>query len=219
MLSLFISQNTDGTYALTSAGTVSIAIILFLLLVAAASLSRKGKGFGTKQLVFSAVAIALAFVTSMIKLFDMPMGGSVTLFSMFFITLVASWYGPASGIMVGVAYGLLQFIIDPYIVSLPQVLVDYPLAFGALGIAGFFAGQKYGLITGYIAGVLGRFVFSFLSGYIFFGMYAPEGMHPAVYSAAYNGAYLAAEAVLTIVILAIPAIRNALSQAGTMARS
>ena len=48
----------------------------------------------TKQLVFSSAAIALAMVTSMIKLFELPMGGSVTLLSMLFITLVGYWYGP-----------------------------------------------------------------------------------------------------------------------------
>nr|MCR5025247.1 energy-coupled thiamine transporter ThiT [Lachnospiraceae bacterium] len=76
---------------------------------------------------------------------------------------------------------------------------------------------KNGLIKGYFLGVLGRFVFSFLSGYIFFGDYAPEGMNPAVYSFLYNGAYIFAEAALTIVLLAIPAVAHGLLKVKNMA--
>ena len=90
------------------------------------------KKFSAKQLVFSAVALALATVTSLIKPFDLPMGGSVTLFSMLFIVLIGYWYGPYIGITAGIAYGLLQFVIEPYFYSIPQFFTDYPLAFGAL---------------------------------------------------------------------------------------
>ena len=82
----------------------------------------------TKKLVFSALGIALALVTSYIKLWEMPMGGSITLLSMLFICLIGYWFGAGYGIIAGVAFGLLQFIIDPYMVSIPQVLLDYPLA-------------------------------------------------------------------------------------------
>jgi thiamine transporter len=145
------------------------------------------------------------------------MGGSVTLFSMFFVTLIGYWYGPAVGLMAGVAYGLLQMILDPYIVSIPQMLIDYPFAFGALGLAGFFSEKKNGMIIGYIVSVLGRFVFSVLSGVIFFGMYAPEGMSPLVYAIVYNGSYLATEAAITIILLCVPAVRKALATVKTQA--
>ncbi len=209
--------NADG--GLTTAGYVLTAIAIFALLIIISSVSGKKKKVNAKQLAFAAGALALAIVTSYIKLFHLPMGGSVTLFSMFFVTLIGYWYGPAVGVMAGVAYGLLQMILDPYIVSLPQMLVDYPFAFGALGLSGFFSNQKNGLITGYIAGVLGRFVFSALSGIIFFGMYAPEGMSPLVYSVVYNGSYLAAEAAITLILLAVPAMRKALAQVKTQAVS
>lgn len=74
------------------------------------------------------------------------------------------------------AYGLLQFVLEPIFYTIPQMLVDYPLSFGALGLAGFFYQKKHGLIIGYLAGVLGRFFFAFLSGVIFFASYAPTGM-------------------------------------------
>ena len=165
----------------------------------------------TKKLVFSALGIALALVTSYIKLWEMPMGGSITLLSMLFICLIGYWFGAGYGIIAGVAYGLLQFVIDPYMVSIPQVLLDYPLAFGALGLSGLFHNKKYGLQIGYVVGVIGRFVFSTLSGVIFFADYAPEGMNPWVYSIAYQGSYLGVEMVLTLIIISIPPVAKALS--------
>ena len=94
---------------------------------------------------------------------------------------------------------------------------DYIFAFGALGLSGLFTNSKYGMIKGYLVAIFGRFVFSFLSGVIFFGMYAPEGMNPAVYSAVYNGSYIAAEGVITIILLMIPAVSNALKKVKNMA--
>ncbi len=166
----------------------------------------------TKKLVFSAAAIALAQVASMIKIIEMPMGGSVTLLSMLFIVLIGYWFGPAAGLMTGAAYGMLQFMIEPVFYTIPQMLTDYPLAFGALGLSGFFYKQKHGLIIGYLVGVLGRFFFSFLSGIIFFAAYAPDNMAAPLYSLAYNGSYLGAEAAITIILLALPPVRHALAQ-------
>ena len=156
------------------------------------------------------MALALAVVCSQIKLFRLPTGGSITLISMLFVVLIGYWYGPVVGLLAGVTYGLLRLILGPYIVSLPQMLVDYPLAFGALGISGFFSDKKNGLLIGYIAAVLGRFFFAVLSGVIFFGMYAPEGMNPLLYSISYNGFYLCAEGLLTLILLAVPAVRKAM---------
>lgn len=201
--------NADG--GLTTAGYVLTAVAVFALLILISTLAGKKKTVNAKQLAFAAGALALAIVTSYIKLFQLPMGGSVTLFSMFFVTLIGYWYGPTVGLMAGVAYGLLQMILDPYIVSIPQMLIDYPFAFGALGLAGFFSEKKNGMIIGYIVSVLGRFVFSVLSGVIFFGMYAPEGMSPFVYSVTYNGSYLAAEAAITLILLCVPAVKKALA--------
>ena len=176
-MSFFVSE-VDGELLLTTAGKVGTAVILAALLIGAALIAAKlGNGkkkAGTKQLVFCAMAMALAMVTSMLKVYEFPFGGSVTLFSMLFICLVGYLYGPATGIMTGMAYGVLQFLIDPYILSPAQVLVDYPLAFGALGLSGFFCNAKAGLIKGYIAGICGRWVFAVISGWIFFGEYAWE---------------------------------------------
>lgn len=208
----------DNAVKLTSTG-IFMVIFAIIALIAAALIIRHLQSkenskktsviLSTKQLVFSAAAIALAIVTSMIKLFEMPMGGSVTLLSMLFVVLIGYWYGPYAGIMTGMAYGLVQFILEPIFYTLPQLLVDYPLAFGALGLAGFFNKQKHGLFIGYIVGVIGRFIFAFLSGILFFASFAPETMGPIYYSFAYNGSYLLAEAVITLVILSLPPVNKA----------
>ena len=207
----------DG--GLTTAGYVLTAVAVFVLLIVISALANKNKKVSAKQLAFAAVALALATVCSNIRLFRLPMGGAVTLFSMLIVTLIGYWYGSAVGLMAGVAYGLLQMIFDTYVVSLPQVLLDYPLAFGALGLSGFFSEKKNGLIIGYLVAITGRFLFSVLSGVVFFGMYAPEGMSPLVYSAAYNGSIMYGEGILTIILLMIPAVKSALATVKDQAKS
>lgn len=209
----FFATVTDDGYALTAAGyTLIVILMLAVFLLGVFIFGRKKKAMTAKHLAFCAMAIALATVTSMVKIIHMPMGGSVTLFSMLFIVLIGYWYGFGTGLTCAIAYGFLQLIIDPYIISLPQLLVDYIFAFGALGLSGLFAGKKHGLVKGYIAGVLGRYFFAFLSGWIFFGMYAPDNFPNAVvYSLAYNGAYLGLEALITLIVICIPAVSRGLT--------
>ena len=221
-MSLFATKLVDEyggtTYNLTGLGYGALVALMLLLLILACYLTGDKAKFRTKHLVFAAAAMALAMITSFLKLFEAPMGGSVTLFSMLFICCIGYWYGLRTGIMTGVAYGLLQLISDPYIISLPQMITDYILAFGALGLSGIFCNKKNGLVKGYIVGVLGRYLFAFLSGLIFFGMYAEgTGMSAPVYSLAYNGSYLGCEAAITLIVLAIPAVNKAFAQVKEMA--
>ena len=224
-MSLFFKEVVDDwgtTYQLTSAGYTLMVVAMLALVVAGAALfgGRKTNKTSTKQIAFSAMAIALAMVASMIKIVHLPMGGSATLFSMLFIVLIGYWFGLGAGLTAAVAYGILQLIIDPYIVSLPQMLVDYFFAFGALGLSGIFSKSKNGLIKGYIVAVLGRYFFAILSGVIFFASYAPDTgilSNPFLYSAAYNGAYLATEAVITLVVIFIPAVNKALTSVRELA--
>ena len=206
----------DGSVRLTTIGVVIVAVLIIALVVIAALIrhnkSEKKAKLTTKQLVFSAVALALAIVCSMIKFANLPMGGSITLCSMLFIVLIAYWYGPSVGLMTAVAYGLLQFVMEPIFYTLPQMLTDYPLAFGALGLAGFFSKKKYGLRIGYLVGVFGRYVFAVISGVIFFGAYAPEGTPALIYSLGYNATYIVPEAIVTLIIISIPAVSKALAQ-------
>ena len=115
------------------------------------------------------------------------------MFSMLFIVLIANWYGAKTGILVGFAYGLLQFIQGPYVLSLFQVCCDYVFAFAALGVAGFFGKKKNGLLIGYIVAVLARGFFHTLGGYLYWMDYMPENfpqslkaLYPIIYNYSYS---------------------------------
>ena len=207
----------ETTYVPTTLGNVTLVIIIAALLgLAMLCVKKRSQKLTVKQLVFCAMAIALGTVLSNLKLYSFPWGGSVTLLSMLIICLPGYWFGLGAGILTGVAYGVLQLLIDPYVLYPSQLIVDYLLAFGALGLSGFFANAKHGLLKGYLTGVLGRYVFAVISGWIFFGSYAWEGWTPALYSLVYNGIYIFAEAAITMVILAIPAVRNAFGRVKQM---
>lgn len=201
----------ETTYVPTTLGNVCLVIlILVLLFLAAGFIKKRSKKLSIQQLAFCAVAIALGTVLSNIKVFSFPTGGSITLLSMLVICLPGYWFGLGAGVLTGVAYGVLQMLVDPYILFPAQLVVDYLLAFGALGLSGLFCKRKHGLIPGYILAVLGRYTFAVLSGWLFFGMYAWEGWNPLPYSLAYNAIYIFAEAAVTIVILLLPPVRKAL---------
>ena len=214
MLNFMVTS--DG--GLTTAGyaiAIIAGIVLFLAAIYFAGKHSEKQKLTTRQLVFCAVAMALAFVTSYLKIFTLPWGGSVTLCSMLFIVLVANWYGIGTGITVGLAYGILQFIQEPYVLSFFQVCCDYILAFAALGVAGFFAKQNHGLLKGYIAAVIARGAFHALGGYLYWMSYMPENFPKsltAVYPIVYNYSYLVAEAIITVIVISIPAVAKALVQ-------
>lgn len=166
------------------------------------------------------MAIALSSVLSLIKLFAMPQGGSVTPASMLPILFVALALGPAWGIGVGAVYGLLQFVLEPYSAHWASIILDYPLAFGMLGLAGFFARPKAEriaerqllrrlsaikwpmIVTGVVVGMLGRTLSHVISGVVFYASYAEEaGQNPWIYSLVYNLSYMIPEALITLVIL------------------
>ena len=213
-MNFFIIKNIDEcqvTYQLTAAGYIALIAVFIVLFSIGCMIAEKDKKIEIKQIAFSAMAVALAVVTSMIKIVKLPMGGSVTLFSMLFIALIGYWFGVRTGIFMAVGYGILQMLIDPYIINVYQMFLDYIFAFGALGLSGIFSKAKNGLVKGYLLGVMARFIFSFLSGWIFFAVYTPEFFNSAfLYSVAYNGAYIGLEAALTVVLISCPPVKKAL---------
>lgn len=208
--------NAEG--GLTTAGyavSITAGLFLFALALLFAGKTSEKKKMSTKQLVFCAMAMALAFVTSYVKVFSLPWGGSVTLCSMLFIVLVANWYGVKTGVLVGLAYGILQFIQEPFVLSFFQVCCDYILAFAALGLAGLFTKKSHGLIKGYVVAVLARGAFHALGGYLYWMDYMPDNFPVAlksIYPIAYNYSFLLAEAAITLIIVSIPAVSRALDQ-------
>ena len=210
----------ETTYVPTMLGNVLLAVAFIALLAVAVALAKKNTRktkLSVKQLAFCAVAVALATILSNIKLFHFPTGGSITLLSMLVAVFPGYWFGLGAGILTGVSYGVLQLIIDPYVLFPMQLVVDSFLAFGALGLSGLFCNAKNGLVKGYITGVLGRFVFAVISGWIFFGSYAWEGWNGFTYSLVYNAIYIFAEAIITVIILLLPPVKSAMARIKKMA--
>ena len=189
----------ETTYIPTTLGNVLLVIILAALLAAAVLFARmqmkktavaptvsdgdhkmNRSKLTVKQLAFCAMAIALGTVLSQYQIVPF----SYRRLHYFAVhagdLLPGYWFGLGAGIATGVAYGVLQLLIDPYVLYPLQLVVDYLLAFGALGLSGLFSNAKLGLIKGYIAGVLGRYVFAVISGWIFFGYYAWEAGIPCL---------------------------------------
>src|SRR5690554_6432590 len=93
--------------------------------------------FTTRIIVEAGMMLALAWLLGRIKLWSAPMGGSVTAGSMVPLLLIAVLRGPKVGITVGAIYGLIDYLMGGYTVSVIQWFLDYPLAFACLGVAGF----------------------------------------------------------------------------------
>ncbi len=187
-------------------GQVSTVAVIFLLLVVIMKMS--GKKNDISIMVKTAVILAVTFVLNQITLYRMPQGGSITAFGMLSLFLVSYLFGARQGILAGMAYGLLDLIVNPSVIHPIQIFMDYPLAFGAIGIGGLLRNYNFGIIKGYVLGVLCRYVVVVLSGIIFWGMYAAEGFNAVTWSFFYNITYMLPEAVITVAILLIPQLRG-----------
>jgi len=163
----------------------------------------------TKILAEGTVVIALTVILKDVlpPIYHLPQGGSVSAAGMVPLLWFSLRRGLRSGLEAGTVYGMVNMILPgSYIVDPVQALLDYPIAFAALGLAGMF---KYPLL-GVAVGISGRFLAHFVSGVVFFAIYAPAGMHPIVYSAIYNGSYLLVEFIISSVIMYIVAKRRLL---------
>ena len=153
------------------------------------------------------LAIALAAVLSLFKL-KLPhllYGGSVSLDSV--PLLVAAFrHGPVAGGMAGLAYGVVHFAMAPYFVHPIQLVLDYPLAYATVGVAALGVSRRVTFAWPRLASAIAvaatvRLGLHFLSGVVYFGHLAPEGMEVWRYSLGYNASYLIPEAVLYILLV------------------
>ena len=167
----------------------------------------------TRMMANASLCIALSFILSYVKLYEMPQGGSVTLASMIPILMFSYAYGVAPGLMIGFACGLLQFVQGGWFVHPIQFLLDYPLAFSMLGFAGIARRlpDRWGMIPGILLGVSLRFLCAFLTGVFFWGEGAGN-QNVLVYSAVYNGTYLIPETAICMAIAMVPQIRRLVRQ-------
>ncbi|MBA5851430.1 energy-coupled thiamine transporter ThiT [Clostridium sp. cel8] len=184
-----ISSHPNAVFAL-------IALVLIILFIAKV----KKIHFTTQLITQIGIALALATILKIFRIYHFPQGGSVTLGSMVPLLLMSFLYGPEVGFLTGFLYGIISLILDPYILQPIQVLFDYPLPFMALGLAGYFRNHK---LLGTGVAVFGRFICHFISGVLFFGSFAPNGMSPIIYSLSLNGSFLIVEGAICAVIIAV----------------
>ena len=204
----------QGFFESTTGQIISVAVLVILF--AGVLLSGEKQKTNTKTIVVSALLVGLSIVLTRITIYSLPQGGSVSLFGMLPIVICAYFFGTRRAVMCGMCVGMIDLIFKPYVIHPIQLLLDYPLAFGAIGFAGLiFMAKKDGLIPAYLFGVLCRYICAVISGVVFFGAYAPEGFSALTWSLWYNVLYLAIEAAGTVVLLLIPSVRHSLKRIKT----
>ncbi len=200
MIAVYFNKDIkgDGYYSPYLDGAalyISAALLVAAAVATAFLVERKDKsGFDSRSLAFAGVSVAMSFALSYIKIWEMPQGGSITLASMLPIMIFAYVYGAKKGLLVGVIYGILQAVQDPCILHPAQFLLDYPIAFGLVGMTGILRNvrfcEKLPQVKFAVSSVIGavlRFVSHVLSGVFAFGAFAAEKNMPFLtYSLAYN---------------------------------
>ena len=184
---------------------VVIALALFAIAMVAAG---KQARWDARTLAYAALCIALSYILSCIRLYRFSFGGSITLLSMLPIIAFALARGPLQGMVVGCAYGLLQLLQDFYVSHPVQLLMDYPLAFAALGLAGIVKflplPDRARLPIAVFVAAAGRYLLHVISGAVFFGKYAEPGQTALTYSLIYNIGYMGPDAALCLLASLLP---------------
>lgn len=190
----------DLALYLSTAGVIAVIALLTVFM-------GKGekKGFDTKSIAYAAICIAMSFALSYIRIVPMPQGGSITPASLLPLMVYSYMFGVRKGVFAGFIYGILQAVQDPWILHPAQFLLDYPVAFASIGLAGMFrrvkAFEKLPQISfslgAVVAGVL-RFVSHVFSGVFAFSEYA-GGDNPWLYSLGYN-AFVFADVAIVVVV-------------------
>lgn len=196
------------------------AVVLAALIVFVAVRSAKNKKNGTavgprrtptRIIVEGALCLAMAFVLSYIKLFSMPLGGSITLCSMLPIVVFGYMYGPAYGFTLAFAYSLLQIIQGAWIVHPVQFILDYFVAFTVLGLGSLFPKS---LPLGMAVSGVARMSCSVISGVVFFASSAAEAgySNALLYSFVYNGSTIGVDTVMCVIVAALPPVARAVER-------
>ena len=180
----------------------------------------------TKKLTLSAVMIALSAVLSLVKVYQLPLGGSITLLSMLPVAAVAICYGTKTGLFVSVLYAFVQIALDLGALMgygmtpatwIGCLLFDYIFAYGVLGLSGLFRKKgTLGMCTGIAIACFLRFISHFISGAIVFSIWCPENWNVYVYSLVYNGSYMLPELIFTIIgaalLFRVPSIKKIIEE-------
>ncbi len=185
---------------------VCAAVIIAIIVLVALFVGKDEKrGFDSKSISYAAVCIAMSFALSYIKPIDLPQGGSITPASLLPLMIYAYIFGVRKGVLAGLVYGTLQAVQDPWIIHPAQFLLDYPLAFTAMGLAGTFVKIKkldklpqVQFALGAVCAAVMRFACHVLSGVFAFSEYSTLD-NVWAYSLAYNS-FVFVDALVCIVV-------------------
>ncbi len=178
--------------------------------------SKTSRKWNAKSLSYASLSIVLSFVLSCLRLYRMPTGGSITPGSMLPIMLFSVVYGVGPGMLTGLVYGVLQFLQAPEFMNVWQFLLDYLVAFSALGLAGIAKKKPDGLrlYGGILLAGAGRAVSATLAGVMWANSFIAEGWNlelnvfgktvsfgsPWFYSVVYNGCYLLGDVIICMIL-------------------
>lgn len=169
-----------------------------------------------KTLVEGAIMIALATVLSLIKIYKLPWGGSITLLSMLPIAVFSLRHGVYKGLGVSFVFALIQLFqgivfdglfawgLTP-LMLIGCIMLDYILPFTSLGLAGIFKSKGLaGQLIGISISILLRLLCHFLSGVVIFASMGMlwEGFYTEnswIYSIIYNASYMLPELIFTLI--------------------
>lgn len=200
------SALAEGTGTMETSGLIAIGVMVLAMFVGLYFSAKRVK-WNASMLAKAAICVALAYILSMIKIFRMPMGGSVSLVSMYPLILFAMAFGPLESLLIGCVYGFMELLLDPYIIHPIQMLVDYPLAYAAVALACLAkripVKERFKLPLAVALGYLGKYIMAVISGVVFFAEYAGD-QGTLAYSLIYNLSYLGPEALVCMVVAAIP---------------
>ncbi len=195
VLLCIIPAKKDYYEPLSTTGMYIFSGVLVAVIVALALLFDKQEfNQTTRSIAYASVCIALSYALSFVKFFTLgAQGGSITFASLLPLMIYAYMFGAKKGVFAGVIYGLLQFIQSPQFYQPMQVLLDYPIAFGAIGVAGITKNFKFlkgnhlvQFILGSFIAVTLRYCAHVISGYYVFSSWAWEGYGALAYSIVYN---------------------------------
>lgn len=187
----------------------SLVIIIITIVLFYMYLKDAKNKFNTKEMVMVAMFSAISFILYMIQFIRYPQGGGITLFSMLPTMLVAILYGRTAGVTGGLIFGVLKMLNGAYVVHPAQFLLDYILSNMALGLAGEFGREKKSdIFKGCLFASSLSVLVSIISGVVYFGQYAPEGMNIVVYSCIYNISSAGVEGLLSSIMLVLLPIKR-----------
>lgn len=201
----------------------SIALIIVIALICLIFGKNENKNFNSKSIAYASVCIAMSFALSYIRIVKLPQGGSITLCSLLPLMIYSYMFGIKKGVFAGLVYGILQSIQDAFIVHPMQFLLDYPIAFSFIGIAGLFGKcekldriPQLSFSLGAIISSIFRFSAHVFSGVFAFSEYAysssGEPMNAWLYSSTYNSYVFIDIAISIVVALLLFSSKNFVKQ-------